>query len=656
MIEATTLKDRFDGYSKAYSTAKHLAEEKFHPAWHYFHHVFTRRRNGDPLLPRDGNLLTSAPGAATAYLLDEDQQLAANQVQSILRTIMATTFNRSPEFSLDPEYEGFSAPRSAILATCALNRTWQTGKFTDAAREAYQDSLLYGRGWVKVGWQSTMTRPIAAGGTAGETLRDARDAVLEVSRRGTRLGHIPFDEERVKSHMAMFGGKLLLEDQPTVRRVSPFDMFFDPYALNVDDARWIAQRWRCPVGFAKNNQDWSKKNRESLSPTQVIEDALSPESDAHGASTDEYAGNDTVWIIDFFDLADGTWCQFAEGGEDYLRKPSPIPYPWGQPFVWIENIEDAESQFPISEVEVIWPHQRDLTAIMGEIGTDRVRSRAKLLVNEEDHEQLRPAIEGKEAGLVVPVKVDPGGNIETSFKFFKPDSNANSLAGQFAMISQEMVQASGVSDYMRAGGNAGETATEVNAKQVASANFMGEKASRVRDFLEQIAQRVLVELQVFSRLEFHVKTKAPEQQEDGSTSMVDAVIPYKKDHFQGSYRVIVSGDTMEQQTPQAKQARAQAIAATAMPFAQAGIVDLGKLFAYVMKDGFGIDDPTGLLTQQAFAPPEMAPPGAPPQDPTQSGAQAMGGVSMTPGSQAGQLGATAAQERFDQGASVPPPQ
>lgn len=654
MIEATTLRDRFDGYAKAYSTAKQIAEEHHHPAWRYFHHIFTRRRDGDPLLPLDDGILTSDPGAATAHRLSGGEQLAANQVQAIIRTIMATTYNRSPEFSLDPEYEGFSAPRSATLATCALNRTWRQGKFTDAAREAYQDSLLYGRGWAKIGWQSTMTREIKPGNSPGDMVRDARDAVLEASRRGTRLGHLPFDQERVTEHMNRFGGKLLLEDRPTVRRVSPFDMFFDPLALNVDDARWIAQRWRCPVGFAKNNPDWSKKQREGLSPTSTTEDSYAPEDDAHGSSTEEYAGKDTVWIIDFFDLADGTWCQFAEGGEDYLRKPTPIPYPWGQPFVWIENIEDSESSFPISEVEVIWPHQRDLTEIMKEIGQDRIMSRPKLLVNEEDHEQLRPAIEGKENGLVIPVKVDPGASIEASYKFFKPDSNAGQLIGQFQLTAQEMVQASGVSDYMRAGGGAGETATEVNAKQVASANFMGEKASRVRDFLEAIAQRVLVELQVFSRLEFYVRTKVPEQQEDGTTAVVDAVLPYGKQHFQGAYRVIVSGDTMEQQTPQAKQARAQAIAATAMPFAQAGIIDLGKLFSFVMKEGFGIDDPTGLLTQQAFMPPQVG--GEPPQDPTQSGMQAMGGVSMTPGSGAGQLGASAARERFDQGASVPPPQ
>lgn len=650
MIEASTQKERFAGYSKAYETAKQIVEEKFHPAWNYFHEVFTRRRDGDPLLPADSGDLTSSPGAATAWRLGADELVAANQAQAVLRTIMATTFNRAPEFSLDPEFEGFSAPRAAILASCALNRAWRNGKFTDQAREAYQDSLLYGRGWVRLGWQSTMTRPIAGDSPAG-IVRDAALAVNELSRRGARLGHKPFEEDRIKAHMAQFGGRLLVEDRPTVRRVSPFDMFFDPMALNVEDARWIAQRWRCPVAFAKNNPEWAKKQREALAPDDEQGASIDPAEYLSGAGTGEYEGKDTVWIIDFFDLADGTWCQFAEGGGDYLRKPSPIPYPWGQPFVWIENIEDTASSFPISEIEVIWPHQRDLTNLMKELGEDRIMSRPKLLVDEQDHEQLRPAIEGREAGLVVPVKRDPGAALDSSYKFFKPESNANVLMAQWNMAAQQMVQGSGVSDYMRGGANAGETATEVNAKQVASANFMGEKAARVRDFLEAIAQRVLIEIQVFSRLEFYIQAKAPDPNQEGSP-VVDAVISYDKSHIQGNYRVIVSADTMEQQTPQAKQARAQAIAATAMPFAQVGIVDLGKLFAFVMREGFDIADPTGLLTQQAFNPMPTAPEGAPPG----GDGGMMGGVSMTPGTEAGQLGATAARERFDQGASVPPPQ
>ena len=148
-------------------------------------------------------------------------------------------------------------------------------------------------------------------------------------------------------------------------------------------------------------------------------------------------------------------------------------------------------------------------------------SRPKLLVDEQDHEQLRPAIEGREAGLVVPVKRDPGAALDSSYKFFKPESNANVLMAQWNMAAQQMVQGSGVSDYMRGGANAGETATEVNAKQVASANFMGEKAARVRDFLEAIAQRVLIEIQVFSRLEFYIQAKAPDPNQEGNP-VVDA--------------------------------------------------------------------------------------------------------------------------------------
>lgn len=649
MIEASTQKERFDGYLRAYRTSKANAEQDWHPAWKYYYEVYTRRRDGQPLLPLDDGMLTSMDGAASGWRIKGDTQVAPNNAQAIVRTIVATTLNRDPEFSLDPEYEGFDAPLSAKLAACALNSEWRKRKFNEPIREAYIDSLITGRGWVKTGWQSTFTRPINASGTPKAVMTDAAKAVSEISRRGTRLGRMPFDQEKVQDHMDRFGGKLLVEDHATLRRVSPFDMFFDPAALNPDDARWIANRWRCPLAFAKKNESWSKKNRESLSASGLHDYTLDPEDDAHGQGTSEYEGNDTVWIIDFFDLADGTWCQFAESGEDFLRKPEEIPFPYGQPFVWIENVEDTTSSQPISEIEIIWPHQRDLTNITNELGLDRIQSRTKVLVRAEDAEQLRPVFESTERGLVIPVEMPPGeATMDAAYKVVQGQSNAGTLISQLGVVGQAMTQASGVSDYLRGGPNAGETATEVNAKQQAAGNFMGEKASRVRDFIEACAQRTLMNIQSWSRLDFFTTTKLADPA-DGQVK--DVTVGFGREHMKGMYRVIVSGDSTEEKTPQAKMARAQAIASTAMPFVQAGVVDMGKLFKYVMKEGFGVDDPTGLLTQQAFNPqPPMLDPSGQPQQ-----GSPIGGISMTPGSQAGQLGATAAQERFNSGASVPTP-
>lgn len=656
MIEARTQKEKLEAYRLAYRAAKAIAESEWHPAWKLFHEYATRRKDGRPLLPStDASTALPLQGA---HHLDDDDLLSVNHIQAIKRTIVASTFNRNPDFSLEPLFPGFGAPRRARLAACALNMTWRQQRFNDPIREAYEDSLDYGRGWVKFGWQSTYTRPVQMGDgvTAKQTMSDALAAINSLSRRGAGLGHRPFTPEEVQQQLEKFGGKLLVEDRPTIRRISPFDMFWDPLATDPADARWIANRWRCPVSFARINPDWSPTARDKLDASGVGDNSQDPEVTPQLGDTGEYQGRDTVWIIDFFDLGEGTWCQFAEQGEEYLRKPSDIPFPFGQPFLWIENIEDTASQQPISEVEVIWPHQRDLTSITKELGRDRVLSRPKAAVRREDAEQLRPLLEASDQGLVVPIDMPPGeSTLDAAIKFFKPESNAQTLMAQAGMVTQNMNAASGISDYLRGGGNVGETATEVNAKAVASNNFLGEKASRLRDFIEGAAQRTLMMMQVWSKLPYHMQTKAQDP-EDGQVK--DATVQFDRRHIAGGYRVIVAADSTEEKTPQAKAARAQAIVSMAVPFIQTGVVDPAQLFRFAMREGFDVTDPTELMTQAAYAPQQPQPqqPGAqPPGAPAPAGA-AISGISMTPGSQAGQMGATAALERTAAGDSVPQPE
>lgn len=641
MIEAKTNAERLDAYQGAYRTAKGQMEANWHPAWQQFHTFYTRRRDGAPLTPVS-DLSTAVPGAATQHQLDDNQTLAVNHIQSILRTIVASTLNKNPTFSLDSMTQGFEAPARAKLGAIALNSVWSKEGFNRPIRDAYVDSLQYGRGWIRLGWQSTMTREVV-GDTAAAVMADAIAAVGEVSRRGARLGHKPFTPEEVAKHRETFAGALLIEDKPTIRRVSPFDMFFDPLAQDPADARWIAQRWRCPLAAARTNKQWEKQHRLALSMTGIDGTTFDPEVVDNMGDTGEYQGSDVVWIVDFFDLGDGTWCQFAEGGEGFLRKPAPIPYPFGQPFCWIDNIDDTGNGQPISEVEVIWPHQQDLTNLASELGLDRVQSRGKVMVRREDAEQMRPVLESSDRGLVIPVDIPPGeATMDAAYKEIKFSSNAQSLVGQIQLVSSWMTQASGVSDYLRGGATVGETATGVNAMQMAAANYMGEKASRVRDFITEAAQRVFMMMQVYSRLEYFATTKAPDENNEGLVR--DATVAFGREHIMGSFRVIVSADSTETKTPEAKRARAQAIAATAIPFVQSGVVDPGRLFNYVMKEGFDMDDPTILLTQQAYNPAPA------PQDPTQGqgGQNLIGGISMTPGTEAGQLGATAARERFNQ--------
>ena len=51
---------------------------------------------------------------------------------------------------------------------------------------------------------------------------------------------------------------MIVEDQPFVERISPFDMFVDPEATCLEDANWIEQRIVRHLESAKKYKRYNK--------------------------------------------------------------------------------------------------------------------------------------------------------------------------------------------------------------------------------------------------------------------------------------------------------------------------------------------------------------------------------------------------------------
>ena len=58
---------------------------------------------------------------------------------------------------------------------------------------------------------------------------------------------------------------MVVEDQPFVERISPFDIFVDPEATCMDDAKWIAQRIVRPLKEARDDRRYRAAARRNLS-------------------------------------------------------------------------------------------------------------------------------------------------------------------------------------------------------------------------------------------------------------------------------------------------------------------------------------------------------------------------------------------------------
>jgi hypothetical protein len=94
-------------------------------------------------------------------------------------------------------------------------------------------------------------------------------------------------------------------------------------------------------------------------------------------------------------------------------------------------------------------------------------------------------------------------------------------------------------------------------------------------------------------------------------------VQFDRDYLEGDFDFeVVAGSTQPHNESFRRQMALQMVDAMA-PFAGAGIIDMAKLAAYVLQQGFGVKNPDEFLAQQAppAMGPEMGGAGAPPMPP-----------------------------------------
>jgi hypothetical protein len=270
-------------------------------------------------------------------------------------------------------------------------------------------------------------------------------------------------------------------------------------------------------------------------------------------------------------------------------------------------------------------------------GKDFDASEPKYFVAADQAEKFREALESDDSSAVHGVDFPQNGQrIQDFFGTWQGQSRSAELMQQIQSYAAWIAQGSGVTDYMRGFSMTNASATEVNALQTASATFMGEKASAVRDFISNLGSRVFMMMQQYSE-PLYLSTKTLSEDE---TQILDETVQVNRDNIAGAYEIIVSGDSTERKTPEARAQHAQQLVSTLAPFMQMGTVDPVLLVSYVLKEGFGITDPTRFLTGQA-AP--QVPGGEVP------------GISMTSGAEQAQMGASVAMDRAATGETIPTP-
>lgn len=523
-------------------------------------------------------------GKQYEYASPEDR-MTVNIAFSTVNVIAPSVAVNYPKITVNASKPD-DAPR-AIITEAVINYWWKHYKVRPQFRRTVKDFLVVGHGWLKCGYryieetkvgsEDDINDPEAPGGTSTSTT-------------------------------------VVVEDRPFVERVSVFDIFVDPDATCLEDARWIAQRIKRPIQEVKTDKRYVAATRSNIS---VLGAGISSEPGSYNRVVDDEQGYVEVW--EFYDIVKNTMCVFADGADDFLVKPFKMPYSFGHPFVMIRNYDVPEHFYPMGDLEAIEPMQRELNETRTQMMNHRKRYARKYLFRESSFDESGRADLESDVDNVM-VKVIGDEPLSNSVVPFPSVMTPPEFYNQSQMIQGDVANISGVSEYQRGAlPEIRRTATEASIVQDASNARAADKLATIEGAIAAVAGNLIALAQQYMTGEQVARVVG----KDGAPLWVT----FDSDYIAGDFDFDVeAGSTQPNNESFRRQSALQLVDALA-PFAQAGVIDMAKLAARVMQFGFGIKDPESFITQPP--PPPGADPNASqgmPQDPNApQGMQPAGG-------------------------------
>lgn len=504
--------------------------------------------------------------------MSESDRLVVNMAFATKNVIAPSVAVNNPRFTVNARRPNWAA--QAIITEEVLNYLWRSHRYQDEFRLAVDDWLEIGHGWIKVGYKYVREEVVAAADAEADGVDD-RD---------------PNVEGNVETEMQV------REDRPFAERISPFDVFVDPDAKSMRAASWVAQRIRRPVADIRVDSRYSPKYRKDVQSNyrskwedDPLNSTVQPEA--------RYDDDGYADVIEFYDIRRNVFCVFADsqGCDGFLIKPQAMPYAFGHPFVMLRNYEVGDRFYPMGELEAIEPLQLELNETRTQMIQHRRRFARKWLYLESAFDdQGVSALESDEDNVMVPV--NGGEDLQRVIAPMPSIGTPPDFYDQSALISNDLNQVSGVTDYMRGNApNIRRTATEAAMLQDAQNARAADKLAKVEGILSDIGARLIQIMQQYMTGEQVVRVV-------GSQAF-PIWVNFTKDYIQGDFDYEVeAGSTQPRNETFRRQSAMQLMDAMA-PFIQMGIVNPMELARHVLHHGFGIKDADRFFVHQEGAPP-----------------------------------------------------
>ena len=494
----------------------------------------------------------------------------------------------------------------ASFVQAVINHLWRHHDFRKPFRRAVKDFLIFGHGWMKVGWRFVEQERSLGDGERDEILDQATaEADMFAFENPLLAGELPTDEE-IAANLPMTQ-MTIVEDQPFVERVSPFDIFVDPEATCVEDAMWIAQRVVRPLKQAQEDRRYSPSIRKNLSANAGVNPMYS--DGYYEDQITRYLDDDRVIIWEYYDVPANTMSVFADQGEGFLVPPTAMPYAFGQPFVMLRNYDVPDVFYPIGDLEPIESLQLELDKTRSQLMNDRKRYARKYLYHERSFgPEGREALEAEEDGRLVPV-VDENKPLSEVVVPMPQIPISGDIYAYSNIIEDDINTVSGISEYARgAMPEIRRTATEASIIADAQNARAADKLALVEIAIGHIGRRVIQLIQQYMTGEAMARVALK-----GGESMW---VPYAREEIQGEYDFSVEGGSTQPINDTIRKQQAVSLMNAVAPLIGT-VIDPAALAMHILEEGFDVKDPMKFMVQQPATPEEQAVAGEEPAPPQQ---------------------------------------
>ena len=500
----------------------------------------------------------------------------------------------------------------AVITEVVTNFNWKHFNYQDQFRLAVKDYLILGHGWVKTGYryreQEVEVSQYEREGMLSEQIAEADTFAAENPEMAGDVA----DDAEIEGALP-HAQVVIAEDQPFVERVSPYDIYVDPEATSLDDARWICQRIIRPLEDVKRDTRYKAGARRNVK-ADMHADQFREQQRSYFRRGNQDPQDQRVTVYEWYDIKTNMMAVCAEGSEEFLVDPTPTPFTFGHPFTMLRNYDIPDFFYPMGDLEAIEPLIDELNKTRSIAIQVRKKFARKTLYREGAFNAAgRQALMSDVDNTMVPV-ADEGADLGQVVMAMPQTPVPPDMFEHSDIVEKDIGDVSGVSEYQR--GQVPETrrtATEASIIQDNVNARSADKLATVEKAIARVARRVIQLQQQFMTQVQAARIVGPDQG--------IFWVPYGPEDIQGEYDFEVEAGSTQPQNETVRRQTATAMMEAMQPFIDMGVVDPITLAMHVLREGFGVKDPSKFIT-----PPQVDPMTGMPMDPSMMQQDPMGGM------------------------------